>query len=134
MTSREWLEAAACRRPGMDAEWWFPPSGMAQATCEGMRICQEECPVREACLADALKAEEGFGERARFGIFGGLTPDQRGELDATPRRRGGPTQASPCPWPGEARAVERHARRREDPCWMCRDLVRRRASAERQSA
>lgn len=40
------------------------------------RIC-DRCPVRQACLDDAMIAERATDERARAGVRGGLTPQER---------------------------------------------------------
>ena len=42
----------------------------ARALCAG-------CPVRRACLDDALAEEGDLGERARWLVRGGLTPKER---------------------------------------------------------
>ncbi|MEJ2871787.1 WhiB family transcriptional regulator [Actinomycetospora sp. OC33-EN08] len=73
-----WHERAACA--GMDETLFFPlgeggPAGVeriaqAKAVCAG-------CPVRSACLADAMTRES---PSARYGVFGGLTATERGRL------------------------------------------------------
>lgn len=73
-----WHEQAACA--GMDETLFFPlgeggPVGaervqQAKAVCSG-------CPVRAACLADAMTRES---PSARHGVFGGLTATERGRL------------------------------------------------------
>ena len=56
---------------------WFSesPDGLeaAAALCAG-------CPIAEQCLAVAMHAERGIGTYSRYGVFGGLTPDQRAQL------------------------------------------------------
>jgi WhiB family transcriptional regulator, redox-sensing transcriptional regulator len=47
----DWRQQAACARPGINPEWFFPePGGSGR---RARRICIR-CPVREPCLADAL--------------------------------------------------------------------------------
>lgn len=69
-----WHSEAACR--GVDAELFFPGSdeeaGPAKAVCA-------TCPVRETCLAFALKRGE------RYGVWGGLTERERGRLSPAAR-------------------------------------------------
>lgn len=47
---------------------------------EGKAICAE-CPIREACLADAM------ARRERFGLWGGLTPIERRRIERRERRK-----------------------------------------------
>lgn len=49
--------------------------GPARATCA-------ECPLmtQQTCLALAMHAEKGVGPSGRAGMFGGLTPTQRTQL------------------------------------------------------
>lgn len=42
----------------------------ARALCAG-------CPVKQECLTDALREEEGLGPRSRNLVRGGLTPSER---------------------------------------------------------
>lgn len=69
-----WHTDAACR--GVDAELFFPgndeESGPAKAVCA-------VCPVRENCLAFALRRGE------RYGVWGGLTEKERTRLSAEAR-------------------------------------------------
>jgi WhiB family redox-sensing transcriptional regulator len=64
-----WQEDAACY--GIEPDVFFPTSeeeaGPALAYCSG-------CPIRETCLAWALKNGE------RYGVWGGLTEQQRRRL------------------------------------------------------
>ncbi len=78
---RDWARQAACR--GADTTMWFPeprqPADAAKAVCAS-------CPVRDECLAYALAS------RQRFGVWGGLSEQERRRLDSasdkrrTPRR------------------------------------------------
>lgn len=82
--SRRWFEQAVCA--GMDTEDFFP-LGDGPATARAMeaakRVCGR-CPVRFACLTDAL-ARETPGRR--YGVFGGLAADEREHLTTTNERR-----------------------------------------------
>src|SRR5512135_1307302 len=77
--SAGWQQAAACRFE--DRDLFFPPeeergryAGFREAAAQ--RICRS-CPVREECLGYALAADE------RYGVWGGMTAEQRAR-----RRRG----------------------------------------------
>lgn len=63
-----WYESAAC----IGAQHIFD-NDTAPAVAAALAICAG-CPVRDACLADALRTET---VGSIFGIRGGLTPDQR---------------------------------------------------------
>ncbi|MHB2024361.1 MAG: WhiB family transcriptional regulator [Mycobacteriales bacterium] len=65
-----WQEQAACN--GMDVELFYPvTSDLTPSTRQALRICAG-CPVREICLAEARSRGE------RYGIWGGMLPEQRG--------------------------------------------------------
>lgn len=55
------------------------PSYLAE---NAIRICENECRVREWCLETALRNDE------EFGIWGGLTGDQRRALKRRAARAG----------------------------------------------
>jgi len=74
-----WLDRAACR--GMNAPLFFGPDDETRSAREirearAKAVCQL-CPVREQCLDFALR------NSIRYGIWGGLNPDER----ARERRR-----------------------------------------------
>ncbi|OLT42162.1 transcription factor WhiB [Saccharomonospora sp. CUA-673] len=80
------MEDAACR--DVDPELFFPISDRgpgAQQAAEAKAICGR-CPVRDRCLSYALDAGLDFG------IFGGLTQEERREL--TRRRRTADSESS----------------------------------------
>ncbi len=62
-----WRQDAACLGANVDGFYSETPTPEARATCR-------RCPVRAACLADALARDE------RWGLWGGLTPVQRRNL------------------------------------------------------
>lgn len=79
----DWQLDAACR--GLDSEVFFHPDrergeardardAAAKAICGG-------CPVKQQCLDHALAVREPYG------VWGGLTEDERAELLAQRRRR-----------------------------------------------
>jgi WhiB family transcriptional regulator, redox-sensing transcriptional regulator len=78
-----WLDAAAC--VGLPPDLFFGAEGEQQhekpaREAAAKRICAR-CPVRVACLDDALAAG------IRFGVFGGAGEDERRLLRENLRRR-----------------------------------------------
>jgi hypothetical protein len=56
------------------------------ANAHARQFC-DACPVRLACLRWALDVEgDGISVRGRYGIYGGLTPDERAQLTRKARR------------------------------------------------
>lgn len=47
------------------------------------KVCRQ-CPVKQACLAAALDLEHEPGNTRRYGVWGGMTPDERNEAYGTP--------------------------------------------------
>lgn len=73
--SREsWYDQAACTKPGVNPDWWFPPRGGSRDRERARAICRD-CPVRLQCLETAIEHTE------QHGIFG--------ELDLRGRRKWG---------------------------------------------
>jgi WhiB family transcriptional regulator, redox-sensing transcriptional regulator len=70
----DWRTFAACRKE--DPELFFPLPGEAGKIAAAKRICGS-CPVRRACLADALAMEGGRSGESRHGVRGGLGPSGR---------------------------------------------------------
>ncbi len=73
----EWYRAAACS--DVDVSVFYPPDNergvlAGRRVQRAKQIC-ERCPVIRICLTTALAANE------RHGVWGGLTPDERGRLD-----------------------------------------------------
>lgn len=95
MTADEWHLHARCR--GLETNLFFGERGGEQATyhqamevCNGAPVEREQansdtsylvvgppCPVRDECLAFAMKSED---QSFRYGIFGGLSPNDRDTL------------------------------------------------------
>jgi len=82
-----WRTDAACR--GMDRELFYPmgtfgrpalrQEAAAKAVCNG-GPSRTPCPVRAQCLTDALEQRDGWG------VFGGLTAEERAGLQRKQRR------------------------------------------------
>lgn len=72
-TTRRWQDDAICAQIG-DHELWYPTVGQSTATAK--RVCGG-CPVRVACLDDALRTGD------RHGIRGGLTATERARQAST---------------------------------------------------
>ncbi len=85
----QWVEAA-CRADWVDASLFFPGRGEspepAKSVCDG-------CGIKASCLASAMEWEARPGNlgAGRFGIWGGMTPEERKRLavDQELRRRFG---------------------------------------------
>lgn len=78
-----WRERAACR--GVEPEVFYPVGAgpvVAAQVAEAKRVCTG-CPVRELCLADAMASED---PALRWGVTGGLSATERGELFGRQRR------------------------------------------------
>lgn len=73
-----WREHAACK--GADTAIFYPASSVAGVKDQyaAAKAYCGRCPVREACLSEALLFERTSG--GRHGMYGGLTPDQRAQL------------------------------------------------------
>lgn len=67
---QHWREEARCAET--DPEIFFPEPGQSPAAAQ--QVCAD-CPVRATCLADALDHRD-----IAYGVRGGLTATQRGEL------------------------------------------------------
>ena len=72
--ARVWLASAACRE--VDPEVFFPTPGDTRGANRAKQICRR-CPVRQACLDDAMETEGGRSIEGRHGIRGGLGPAGR---------------------------------------------------------
>ena len=81
MSDTYWRDQAVCRDE--DPELFFPegfksPQNLLQA--EDARVVCRRCPVRAACLADAMRREGAQGAGYRNGVVGGLLPSERHKL------------------------------------------------------
>ncbi|WP_062207394.1 WhiB family transcriptional regulator [Streptomyces sp. NBRC 109706] len=78
----DWQLMAACR--GVDSSLFFHPEGERGAARSAREEAAKEvcarCPVRTECAAHALSVREPYG------VWGGLTEDEREELLGRARR------------------------------------------------
>lgn len=76
-----WMDQAACHL--LDPDLFFPTKNTAivSATNAARRVCAG-CPVRDECLEYALANNE------RWGVWGGLTRQERVRLRQARRRLG----------------------------------------------
>ncbi|MGK5529340.1 WhiB family transcriptional regulator [Streptomyces sp. URMC 129] len=83
-SAQAWADAACL---GRDTDDWYDPRTERRALARCAR-----CPLRAACLDLAMRAEVRAPGH-RYGIFGGLTPEQRDDLHRVRRdaARGDPT-------------------------------------------
>ena len=80
MSDTEFRQHGVCAQT--DPEAFYPADG--QSATGAVRVCQA-CPVRAECLEYALRHDE------RFGVWGGMTEQQRRRLR---RHRGLPSRAA----------------------------------------
>lgn len=72
-----WMQKAAC--VGHPPEWWHSETvGPRQDENEAAKRICGGCPVQTACLAYAMRTETT--DWGRYGIWGGLAPDERRQL------------------------------------------------------
>lgn len=75
-TEATWAVDAACRDSDLDL--WFPDdTNYRYAAKYAQDICNNECEVRDECLAHILAIEGNVSEQLRHGIWAGLTPGER---------------------------------------------------------
>lgn len=79
----EWHHRAACREA--EAGMFFPRLEAADDYTRAREYCAY-CPVRDACLEEAMTVERGLARSARFGMWGGLSPEERHNLRRVRRR------------------------------------------------
>lgn len=117
-----WAAHAACQGADVDAFFTDSSYGIARAKA----FCGA-CPVQDACLAEALRAEDG----CRYGIYGGLTPKERADLvKSAARQRAAGLPAPSVPEPprigrpvaqcGTRSAYQRHLKLGEPVDAACR--------------
>jgi WhiB family transcriptional regulator, redox-sensing transcriptional regulator len=78
-----WRARAACARPRVDPEVFFPGPGERGKVARARRICAR-CPVQAPCLAEGLAMPGLLDE----GIRAGTTAKDRAHIRGQ-RRRGG---------------------------------------------
>lgn len=74
----DWRTDALCAQSQFadQRDMFFPHPGEKAKAAAAKKICAA-CPVRQACLDDALAEEGGRGHESRFGVRGGLGPRGR---------------------------------------------------------
>lgn len=74
----DWRQDAECR--DIPTELFYPDSRDKDLYFVTKRWCAR-CPVQKECLTDALD-HEARNPGGRHGIFGGMTPVERGQMAA----------------------------------------------------
>ena len=120
----EWTAQALCADPAYanrrDELWFAHSLEQKPAIVEAVRICFR-CPVRLACLGDALASEGSAHKNDRHGIRGGLTGYQRRlvyeELVKRKTGQGPKRKRAEC---GTRGGYQRHLREKTPICAPCR--------------
>lgn len=115
-----WRDSAACA--GADTEAFYPLPGRG-ATKYVRRICRE-CPVRQACLDDAIATGDHHGirggltgpERARYDL---MDPQQRGAFVVRVLKVAPPDIPCDAASPGTPAGYKQHRRSGMPPCVAC---------------
>ncbi|BFV55257.1 WhiB family transcriptional regulator [Kitasatospora sp. CMC57] len=101
----DWQIRAACRR--QDAALFFHPAGERgdahDARDEAAKRVCGRCPVRAACLTHALQVREPYG------VWGGLTEDERAALLRRRANRSKSADRSRVKGPSKGRSAGRAA-------------------------
>lgn len=128
----DWRRDAACRDE--DTELFFPPGEFARQIQPAKALCGA-CPVTDACLTYALAAPE------RYGIWGGMTEDERAQERRRAARRGwdGPVKTcARCQVPQPAGQFYRRDGRKDGRDSYCRachvELTRKRRTRKEATA
>ena len=121
------LTQAACI--GWDPELWFATEYRSADRTTALLICNGDernpvCPIRQACLEQAMVTEAKVGGWNRSGVFGGLTALQRKRLAEGLTPDGLQPHGTPA-------ARKRHWRAGEPNCALCQPtrIYRKRAAA-----
>ena len=77
----DWRIDAVCL--DRDPDLWHPIGKTYEV---GKAICKDGCPVRAECLAYALSVEGDRAADSRWGVWGGLDPQERAALYRRQRR------------------------------------------------
>lgn len=80
-----WLKDAACAKEGAPPAEFFE-SSLRLKRQTVMKFCNSSCPVREACLEDAMATEARHQSASRSGVRGGHSASGRMRLAAERRR------------------------------------------------
>lgn len=132
-----WDNRAACR--GASLELFFPDQisggGAAVAYGYAKRWCQV-CPVRWECLDEAMELEGSASGKYRYGVYGGLDPNERAELhrETQPKVSTHPAGAACREERGTAAGYQRHGVAGEAACGDCKAGAARTRSKNRAEA
>jgi len=118
-----WMDSAVCAQTFPDI--FFPSSGDGgyEMKREALAVCGV-CPVKAECLQYALN------NALDYGIYGGLTAQERKAL-GRPKKRRSDLVLFPC---GTYAAYVRHLRAGERPCEPCRQASRVRSASKKRGA
>lgn len=83
--AQDWVDEAMCSQ--VDPEAFFPDTAgrtasQARQYDTARSICHQ-CPVMQQCREQVMEFERGTSVYQRFGMFGGLTPAERSDLDSS---------------------------------------------------
>lgn len=94
----DWHQDVACA--GTPGPWDTTDTGRVNPDSGhyAIRVCNT-CPVREHCLNSALEREMAYSSDLIQGIYGGLTPAQRGAI--LDRKRGNRRSRGTCTYCGK---------------------------------
>lgn len=130
MNANRWDERAACS--GVELEVFYPDHGTGGGAARAYEWAKQwcrVCPVRRDCLEEAMAAEGAASGKNRYGLVGGLDPNERAALYE--RRRPKPINT------GEACGTyagwHRHRTAGEPTCGPCKAAVAERKADERQA-
>lgn len=130
----QWRQDAACARPEYadQRDIWFAPTTRQSDIVLAKSICKTLCPVREECLAAAVREEGGRTTESRYGIRGGLQGAGRRRMYDRERARrraaeqaseAGPGKPKPKRMPaqcGTRSGYQKHVREKTKICDPCR--------------
>jgi hypothetical protein len=72
-----WTTSAGCLSIGVEP--FFPAKGDDWNPVKA--VCLTGCPVRLQCLDYAMRMEAGQDRKARWGLYGGMSPSARKEYE-----------------------------------------------------
>jgi WhiB family redox-sensing transcriptional regulator len=100
----EWLDAGACRQE--DPELFFPitSSGPSARQIDAAKAVCQRCGVQDQCLHYALESHQNYG------VWGGTSEEERGQMDPSPGHAGARATADPRP-ASRRQAARRPSRR-----------------------
>lgn len=136
-----WRDEAACL--GHDPELWhdyghdgpWPPAADTENSEAARNICNS-CPVREACLKDAMQyVKRSDTPLTAYGIFGGLDAQERYRLVFPDKRPHWNSEKTHCSrgheYAGDNLIITARGTRR---CRLCARLVNARSKAKIRAA